>query len=330
MSKLNLENLTKQINELEQETKAADTENRLLNVLQPLLEAEGYSIVLTHGPGDGGIDFLAQKLDGENLDLPTKIGIQYKHHRSPIGISIVREIIGVSLLNNLDRIILLSKSGFSPQAWSIAHRDLPTAIELMDLNALRAWIARVERSVKNDCSMVIQAITNLSKFLAKVIANNPQELKNMEWRDLERMLAVVFERLGFKVELTPSSKDGGKDIILEFSISGETKSYLVEVKHWRSKQKVGQGYISEFLNVIANEKKQGGLYIATYGYSSDAFEALTEIEKGHFYAGNEQKVISLCKTYVKAETGLWSAPTLLTDVINESTIPLLNKIYPIT
>lgn len=324
MSKPNLENLSKKIEELEQETVAPEAENRLFDILQPLLEAEGYDIEFKHGPGDGGIDFLAQKLSGENVDLPTKIGIQYKHHHSPIGANIVREIIGVSLLNNLDHMILLSRSGFSQQAWDIAKRDLPTAIELVDLNALRAWIARIERSAKNNYSKVVQAITDLSKLLAKVIANDPQELINMEWRDMERMLASVFEGLGFKVELTPSSKDGGKDIILEFSISGETKSYLVEVKHWRSKQKVGQGYVNDFVNVIANEKRQGGLYIATYGYSSDAFEALTEIEKGQFYAGNEQKIISLCKTYVKAETGLWSAPSLLTDVIIESTIPLQN------
>lgn len=320
MSQLNLADLIQKIDELEQETIAPEAENRLFDILRPLLETEGYNIEYRHGPGDDGIDFLAEKLDGANSNLPTKIGIQYKHYRSPVGASVVQQIIGISLLNNLDRMILLSRSGFSQQAWVIAKRDLPTAIELIDLNALRAWITRIERSVKKNYSKVIQAITDLSRFLAKIIANNPQELINMEWRDIERMLASVFEGLGFKVELTPSSKDGGKDIILEFTILGTSHSYLVEVKHWRSKQKVGQGYISDFINVIANEKRQGGLYLSTYGYSNDAFEALTEIEKSHFYAGDEQKIISLCKTFVKAETGLWSAPSLLTDVIIENTI----------
>jgi len=322
MSKLNLANLSNRINELEQETGALEAESKLLGILEPLLEAEGYDIEFKHGPGDGGIDFLAQKVDEANPDLPTKIGIQYKHHRSLVGANVVQQIIGISLLNNFDRMILLSKSGFSQQAWDIAKRDLPTAIELIDLNAMRAWIARIERNAKKDYSKVIQAITDLSKSLAKIIANNPEELMNMEWRDIERMLASVFDGLGFKVELTPSSKDGGKDIILEFEISGETQSYLVEVKHWRCKQKVGQGYISDFLNVIANEKRQGGLYLSTYGYSSDAFEALTEIEKRRFYAGSEQKIISLCKTYVKADSGLWSVPSLLTNVIIEDTIAL--------
>jgi hypothetical protein len=41
-------------------------------------------------------------------------------------------------------------------------------------------------------------------------------LDHLEWRDLERMMARVMEGLGFKVTLTPPSKDGGKDLILTF------------------------------------------------------------------------------------------------------------------
>ena len=136
-----------------------------------------------------------------------------------------------------------------------------------------------------------------------VIYTHPNELANMEWRDMERMLASVFEGLGFRVELTAPSKDGGKDIILECSISGANQSYLVEVKHWRSKQKVDQSYVSHFVDVVANERRHGGLYLATYGYCHDAFEALTEIERSRIYAGDEEKVVSLCRTFVKAESG---------------------------
>jgi restriction system protein len=322
MTQLNLQELIRKIDDLEQEAVAQEAELKLLGVLTPLLESEGYMVEHTGGPGDIGIDFLAKKTENAETDLPAVMGIQYKHYSSLVGANVIQQIIGVSLLNNLDRMILLSKSGFSKQAWEIAKRDLPTAIELVDLTTLRAWVARVERSLRSDYSQIIKAITDLSKHLAKIIANKPSELANMEWRDIERMLASIFEGLGFDVELTPPSKDGGKDIILEFSVSGVNQSYLVEVKHWRSKQKVGHGYISHFVDVVANEKRQGGLYLATYGYSHDAFEALTEIERSRIFAGNEEKVISLCRTFVKAESGLWSAPAVLTDVIVENTIPV--------
>jgi restriction endonuclease Mrr len=181
-------------------------------------------------------------------------------------------------------------------------------------------VSRVERAIREDYSGVVKAIADLSRLLARIIAKNPRELDHIEWRDMERMLASIFDELGFKVRLTPSSKDGGKDIILEFSISGAMEqSYLVEIKHWRSKQKVGQGYINDFINVIAKEKSQGGLYLATYGYSDNAFEALTEVERNRIRFGSEEKVISLCRTFVKAESGLWSAPPDLTELLVEGT-----------
>ena len=65
---------------------------------------------------------------------------------------------------------------------------------------------------------VLQAIRDLSDKIAIEIAKNPKFLDDIEWRDLERMLALVFENIGFKVELTTSSKAREKDLILECQI----------------------------------------------------------------------------------------------------------------
>jgi len=108
-SNLNIEDLTKNIDALEQEAQALDAEYRLLDILTPLLEAEGYSVEHKGGPGDGGIDYLAKQTDPANSELPTTMGIQYKHFKSLVGASSVQQIIGVSILNNLDRMILLSR-----------------------------------------------------------------------------------------------------------------------------------------------------------------------------------------------------------------------------
>ena len=323
MSKVDSQKLLEKLNEWSNSSFGHDSEFKLLEILTPLLETEGYTVMPVDSAQshDMGIDFLATRPTDLNPELPNNIGIEYKHTVQPIGASAVQRLLGVSVINSLDRLILLSRSGFTKQAWDITKHSFPTAIELLDLDSLKGWILRLERS-SDDYSSVVQAIKELSKQFARIIARNPEELMQMEWRDMERMLAAVFDDLGFRVELTPSSKDGGKDLILEFSVLGEKRSYLVEVKHWRSQQKVGKGYISDFVNVVANEKRQGGLYLATYGYCHDAFEALTEIQKNSFYAGNEQKIVSLCTTFVKAETGLWSAPTLPTDLIIENTINL--------
>lgn len=146
----------------------------------------------------------------------------------------------------------------------------------------------------------------LSKKFIALIASHPGYLDGIEWRELEYLLAEVFERLGFSVTLTPSSKDKGKDIILTCRVASTARKYYVEIKHWRSGQRVGQKAMKEFLNVIINEEVSGGLYLSTYGYCSNAIESLTEIERRQLRFGAETKIVSLCRTYHKAMSGLWT------------------------
>ena len=72
----------------------------------------------------------------------------------------------------------------------------------------------------------------------------------IEWREMEKTLAEVFSGIGFDVELTPSSKDGGKDLVLECLIQGKTHSYFVEIKHWRAGSRVGAKDICDFVHVF--------------------------------------------------------------------------------
>ena len=50
---------------------------------------------------------------------------------------------------------------------------------------------------QDSAGLVLQAVRDLSNELASLVARDPRALDRIEWRDLERMLALVFERLGF-------------------------------------------------------------------------------------------------------------------------------------
>jgi len=54
------------------------------------------------------------------------------------------------------------------------------------------------------------------------IAEDIEALRALEWRQLEETMATVLEGLGFKTTLTSASKDGGKDIVLEYHVRGPT------------------------------------------------------------------------------------------------------------
>jgi len=156
--------------------------------------------------------------------------------------------------------------------------------------------------------------------LAFMVAKDATTLEHMEWRDLERLIAEVFAGIGFDVELTPCSKDGGKDVVITYRVNNEIKSFVIEIKHWRSGNRVGNGAIIEFLHVIARENRNGGLFLATGGYCNNALENLTEIYRYKIRLGEKEKIVSLCRKYVRSKKGIWSPPEQLDEVIFEDTV----------
>jgi cold shock CspA family protein/restriction endonuclease Mrr len=167
-------------------------------------------------------------------------------------------------------------------------------------------------------SDVYVAVKMVSNRLAEIIAKNPSALNYLEWRDVERVVAMTFAGLGFSVELTSGSKDGGKDVIVAYIVSKGPRSHFVEVKHWKTR--VGSPQVSAFLHLIARENRDTGLMIATHGFANKAIERLTEVERKVIRFGTRDKIVSLCRNYVRANEGVWYPPAELDDAIFEDTI----------
>lgn len=78
----------------------------------------------------------------------------------------------------------------------------------------------------------------------------------------ERELAILFQRQGYNVELTPGSNDGGIDIILKRS--GRTTA--VQCK--RTQQPVGPAVAREFYGALIASGADDGILAATGGVTS--------------------------------------------------------------
>jgi hypothetical protein len=151
------------------------------------------------------------------------------------------------------------------------------------------------------------------------IARVPQELQDVEWRDLERLLREVFEGLKFDTTLTASAKDGGFDLKLE--ANGET--FLVEVKHW--KQAVGPGVVNNFLKVSAREEAKGSLLLASGGFTDTMFEGILEVGPP-MYLGGRDKIVDLCRIFYRLGTELLQLDTELPTVLLKDTV----KVPPVS
>jgi len=296
-------------------TSPHEAEKILGEILEPLLAEGGYELAYIGEQRDFGADFMARKVDAE-VGNSDEIAIEYKHYRQgAVGVEAVHRVLGAAISSGLPRAMLVTNSRFTLAARETLRRSTPVKIELIDLDALRSWVGRIEQIPNVNLHQINIIRRELSRKFIELIAKNPRNLDQIEWREMEHLLTVVFDGLGFDAKLTPGSKDGGKDIILTCTIESEQHTYYVEIKHWRSNQRVGFGAVSDFLNVIINEEISGGLYLSTYGYCSNAFESLTEIQRQKIRFGAEEKVVSLCQSYVKAQSGIWSPESTLTETL---------------
>jgi cold shock CspA family protein len=177
-----------------------------------------------------------------------------------------------------------------------------------------------DSSEENSESIVVAGMRCFSQWIISEIARNPNELYEVEWRTLEHVIAEIFDGLGFAVTLTEASKDGGKDLILECEIGGCPASYVVEIKHWNSGKRVGAGMLQRFLQVVVSERRSGGLFLSTSGFSGNAFEQFTVFERRTVRFGNDEKIVGLCQTFERMKSGIMSAPKESVEIINDQTI----------
>jgi restriction system protein len=194
-------------------------------ILQQLLSREGFDGFTPHDQPDRGFDFDASS-SSKDTGAIKNVGILYKHLGKGrlIGVESVNELIRSSASTKRDRVMFISRSGFTKAALETAHKGEPVWIQLLDLFDLDRWIARVEsiRSVVAEEFHFL--IRSISHEFATRVAKDPAMLDHLEWRDLERMMERVMQGLGFNVTLIPPSKDGGKDLILSCTASrGENR-----------------------------------------------------------------------------------------------------------
>lgn len=291
----------------------------LSRVLAPLLATEGLELFEPESPGLS-IDLFAATRDGEEK-LKASVAIEYKHHGQgkPIGVAEIDQLITNMGKTPYDSAMLIGRFGFTDEAVREARSREPVSVELLDLDGIDAWIRRLEVGKPSDSEQVQILIRSISHEFARLVSESPDILDHLEWRDLERMMARVMEGLGFDCELTPPSKDGGKDLVLTWHANSGDQSYIVELKHWRSGKRVGKRAVTDFMSVIIAENRDGGLFLSTSGYAADKTEGLTEVARYKLRFGDRTKVALLARTYIRACDGLWSPPTSLPEVLFEAT-----------
>lgn len=116
----------------------------------------------------------------------------------------------------------------------------------------------------------IIVLSPINKRILNYLLNNPQELYNLTRESFEIVMAEIYAKLGYNVERTQATHDGGKDIIIRKSEFLGDFIYYVECKKYSPQNHIGVGLVKEFLGTIDTDRINGGIIATTSFFSLNA------------------------------------------------------------
>lgn len=92
-------------------------------------------------------------------------------------------------------------------------------------------------------------------------------------REFEHLVADLFAARGFEVELTPFSKDGGKDILIAHQSDIGDMLVYVECKRWNPNRLIGPEIVRSLHGVVSADQATAGVIATTSSFTRGARDA---------------------------------------------------------
>lgn len=125
-------------------------------------------------------------------------------------------------------------------------------------------------SLKNDYRD--KKIISQSSFYTGYSTASEQYIMSLTPRQFENYIADIFRNLDYDVTLTPSTADGGKDLILKKA--GVT--YYVECKQWEQDSSIGRPVLQKLIGAAVSDGVTHVIFVTTCKYAKTAIDAAAE------------------------------------------------------
>jgi HJR/Mrr/RecB family endonuclease len=132
-----------------------------------------------------------------------------------------------------------------------------------------------EPELQKDASLFVLTIDDEIK---KYFKKHPQKLYELHPRKFEELVASILKDMGFDVELTQATRDGGRDIIAHVRNAVCTYLTHIECKRYAPDNKVGVGIIREVIGVHNIRRATKSVIVTTSFFSSDAIKEAQMME----------------------------------------------------
>jgi len=96
-----------------------------------------------------------------------------------------------------------------------------------------------------------------------------QYLKNLAPRDFECIVERLYHALGYETQLTPQTRDGGKDVIASITMHGGIERILIECKKY-TEEPIRINLLRELLGMVSHENVNKGIIVTTTEFTKDS------------------------------------------------------------
>lgn len=113
-------------------------------------------------------------------------------------------------------------------------------------------------------------MTDIKKLIAD-LARDPSGLTDVQPNVFEHLVAEILASQGYKVQVTPQTRDGGYDVLaVQTDSLGIESTYAVQVKQYAAKNKVGVEQLRELLGVKEFLGVSKGILVTSSSFTTDA------------------------------------------------------------
>ncbi|WP_295118531.1 restriction endonuclease [uncultured Chitinophaga sp.] len=117
-----------------------------------------------------------------------------------------------------------------------------------------------------------------SELIAR-LKKEPSAVHSLSPRDFEKMLAELLQDMGWEVELTKQTRDGGADILARRNSEEGKVLCLVEAKKYREDRKIGVELVRTLYGTLCDARATRAMMVTTSSFTADA----RAFEKKHEY-----------------------------------------------
>jgi hypothetical protein len=114
----------------------------------------------------------------------------------------------------------------------------------------------------------ISDLATPTHILIEYLASHPPDIYAIAPRKMEQIVEAIYrDHLNCKVELTATTRDGGKDLIC---LDSDAQKFVVEVKRYGRTNRIGIGIIQRFAGVLLSEGVSKGVIVTTSDFTREA------------------------------------------------------------